>query len=125
MKKQFIVTMIVDEKTIAEKNTNYSINYDSVEEYIDRQMSYFANRYENINSLEQGLEEWAEWTEYKEVTKDDVCPINRLLNDACEIITELEHLIKDHRVDELTDYNMDKRLDRFFKNVINLNEEDV
>ena len=52
-------------------------------------------------------------------------PLNRLLNDACEIITELEDIIKDHRVDELTDYNMDKRLDRFFKNVINLNKEDV
>ena len=52
-------------------------------------------------------------------------PLNRLLNDACEIITELERLIKDHRVDELTDYNMDKRLDRFFKDVINLNEKDV
>ena len=65
IKKKFIVTIFVDEKTIAEKNTNYSINYDSVEEYMYRQMDRLYT-YENINSLEQGIKEWAEWIEYKE-----------------------------------------------------------
>ena len=65
IKKKFIVTIFVDEKTIAEKNTNYSINYNSVEEYIDSRMNILYT-YENINSLEQGIKEWAEWIEYKE-----------------------------------------------------------
>ena len=60
IKKKFIVTIFVDEK-----NTNYSINYDSVEEYMYRQMDRLYT-YENINSLEQGIKEWAEWIEYKE-----------------------------------------------------------
>ena len=74
VKKQFLVTMLVDDKTIAKKNTNYSINYDSVEEYIYREMDCLANKYENVNSFEQGIKEWGEWIEYKEITEDDTCP---------------------------------------------------
>jgi|TARA_R100001594_G_C4027897_1_gene260650 hypothetical protein len=68
IKKKFIVTIFVDEKTIAEKNTNYSINYDSVEEYMYSQMDRLYG-YENIKNREQGINEWAEWIEYKEVVK--------------------------------------------------------
>jgi len=71
IKKKFIVTIFVDEKTITEKNTNYSINYDSVEEYINSRMNILYT-YENINSLEQGIKEWAEWIEYKEYKESEV-----------------------------------------------------
>ena len=70
MKKQFIVTMIVDEKTIAEKNTNYSINYDSVEEYIYNEMNCLANKYDDINSAEEGIDIWGEWIEYEEIGEE-------------------------------------------------------
>ena len=40
-------------------------------------------------------------------------PLNRLLNEACEIITELES------------DDSDERIDRFFKDVINLNEKET
>ena len=60
IKKQFIVTMIVDEKTIAQKNTNFSINYNSVDEYIYREMECLENKYEGELSVEEGLKMWGE-----------------------------------------------------------------
>ena len=51
--------------------------------------------------------------------------LDKLLNNACKIISELESLIQKHRVDELLDYNMDKKIDKFFKDVNNLNETDM
>tara|TARA_R100000742_G_C4198576_1_gene28397 strand:+ start:125 stop:418 length:294 start_codon:yes stop_codon:yes gene_type:complete len=57
--------------------------------------------------------------------------LDKLLNNACKIILELESLIQKHRVDELLDYNMDKKIDKFFKeylkgkDVNNLNKKGI
>ena len=74
IKKQFIVTMIVDENhNIARERIECSF-CNSAEEYIDREMNCLANKYENINSAEEGIKEWGEWIEYKEITEEDTCP---------------------------------------------------
>ena len=71
IKKQFIVTMIVDEKTIARKNTSFSGNNDSVDEYIYKEMKRLENKYEGELSVEEGLKMWGESIKVKELMNDD------------------------------------------------------
>ena len=76
VKKQFIVTMIVDENHNVVRERIECRFCDSVEQYIYKEMDCLANKYANVNSLEQGIEEWGEWIEYKEldIKEDDTCP---------------------------------------------------
>ena len=71
IKKQFIVTMIVDENTIAQKNTNFSINYNSVDEYIYREMECLENKYEGELSVEEGLKMWGESIKVEELINEE------------------------------------------------------
>jgi len=75
IKKQFIVTMIVDENhKVVRERIACSLSIPrwekTAEAYIDKEMYCLANKYENVNSVEQGLKDWGEWIEYKETTED-------------------------------------------------------
>ena len=60
MQKRFIVTIEIDEKNIAHKYPNYSINFRSSEEFIDLLMN-------DIVILGDDLEQWGYSMQYKEI----------------------------------------------------------
>lgn len=57
MKRQFLVEIEVDEKNVAKKYPNYSINWDSPEELIDSLMRDFIFEADTDMSKD-GLTEW-------------------------------------------------------------------
>ena len=76
VKKQFIVTMIVDENHNVVKERSVCQFCDSVDEYIYKQIRCFENKYEGGLSVKENLKMWGESIKAKElnITEDDVCP---------------------------------------------------
>ena len=64
MLKKFIVTIEVDEKNIADKYPNYSINFRSPKEFIDHLMNSFTIE-GGIDTSVEGLERWGYSKKYK------------------------------------------------------------
>ena len=120
IKKQFIVTMIVDEKTIGRKNTSFAGNNDSVDEYIYKEMKRLENKYEGELSVEEGLKMWGESIKVKELMNDDTRDI---------AIRCLDSLINNRIIHEDLSGDMEFEIQDIIHNEINeelnITEDDV
>ena len=67
IKKQFIVTIIVDENHNVVKERSVCQSCDSVDEYIYKQIRCFENKYEKGLSVKENLEMWGESIKAKEL----------------------------------------------------------